>query len=171
MRELRTWLPILGGFLVPAVAALIILGASSDETDTTPGLETFENVNFPFVFSYPEELDAGSAEGEVPALTLDGSNVITVRRRRERVAATALPVHVAKLLPDNVRRSRTERRSGLRMVSARIPRQVEGGPAESLLYFFSADDRTFQIDCQSTPDHREELDRACRKVVDTIELE
>ena len=167
----RTLLFALVGFLVPAIVALLVLGARSDEGGAEEGLEQFDNVNFPFQFLYPEEFSAASAQGDVPALSLDGPNAITVQRIEPPVPEDQLTGYVAQLLvdagatPNNVRRSRLE------MITARVPRDLGGAPAESVLYFFTARGGTFQLDCQFTDDRRREVVSACRKATNTIELE
>jgi hypothetical protein len=167
----RTLLFALGGFLVPTIVALLILGAQPEEEGPGEGLDTFDNVNFPFQFSYPDEFSAASARGDVPALSLEGPNAITVQRIEPAVTSDGLPAYVAQLLVDEGVTAREVRRSGIRMVTARIPRDVGGQPAESLLYFFSARGGTFQIDCQFTEGQRRPIVRACNRAMRTVELE
>jgi hypothetical protein len=167
----RTLLFALGGFLVPTIAALLILGARSDDGGPGEGLETFSNKNFPFEFSYPEEFRAASAEGNVPALSLEGPNAITVQRIEPAVPRGSLAAYVAQLLIDEGASARSVRRSGVDMLTARIPRDVGTEPAESLLFFFSARGGTFQLDCQFTDDHRRQVVQACKKVTKTVEFE
>ena len=57
------------------------------------------------------------------------------------------------------------------MLTARIPRDVGGASAESVLYFFSARGGTFQLDCQFTEGRRREVVKACRKATKTVEFE
>ena len=64
---------------------------------------------------------------------------------------------MAQLLVDEGATAREVGRSGIEMLTARIPRDVGGQPAESLLFFFSARGGTFQIDCQFTEDHRRQI--------------
>ena len=167
----RTVLFALGGFLVPTIVALIVLGAQPDEAGPGEGFETFDNANFPFDFSYPEEFRAASAKGDVPALSLEGPNAITVQRIEPRVPRASLAAYVAQLLVDQGATARDVRRSGIEMVTARIPRDVGSQPAESLLFFFSARGGTFQLDCQFTDDHRRQVVQACKKVTKTVEFE
>ncbi len=155
---------------MPTIVALIVLGAR-DEDNLREGLETFDNVNFPFDFSYPDEFKAASAGGDVPALSLEGPNAITVQRIEPAVPPDGLPAYVAQLLVDEGVTAREVRRSQLEMVTARIPRDVGGEPAESLLYFFSARDGTFQIDCQFTEDRQRQVVRACNRAMRSVELE
>jgi hypothetical protein len=164
----RTALYALGGFLVPAIIALLVLGARPQD-ERASNLDEFSNSNFPFKFLYPDELSAAAAaEGEIPALTLDDQNVITIREI-DAVPEGGLSAYVAQALIDQSGSSEPERHAGLDMVSARVPPQVTGGPALRI-YYFSMEDRTFQIDCQFTEDSRRLL-RACRRVVNTIERE
>jgi hypothetical protein len=165
----RTALYALGGFLVPTIAALLILGARPDD-QRAEGLDEFSNKNFPFEFSYPDEFEAASAEGEIPALSLDDQNAITVREIDPPVPEGGLSAYVAQALIDQAGTSKPEEHSGIEMVSARVPPQVTGGPSLQIFYF-SAKDKTFQIDCQFTAEERRRMLRACRRVVNTIELE
>jgi hypothetical protein len=167
----RTLLFALGGFLVPTIVALLILGAQPEDEGPGEGLETFDNVNFPFEFSYPEEFSSASARGDVPALSLEGPNAITIQRIEPFVPPDGLPAYVAQLLVDEGVTAREVRRSRLRMLTARIPRDAGGQPAESLLYFFSARGGTFQIDCQFTESERRQIVRACNRAMRTVELE
>ena len=160
----------LAGFLVPTLVALLVLGARSDGGDAEEGLEKFDNVNFPFEFSYPEEFKAASAQGDVPALSLEGSNAITVQRIEPTVPEDQLTAYVAQLLVEAGTTAHNVRRSRLEMITARIPRDVGGAPAESVLYFFTARGGTFQLDCQFTDDRRREVVQACRTATKTVEL-
>ena len=166
----RTLLFALGGFLVPTIVALLVLGARQED-NPGEGLDTFDNVNFPFDFSYPEEFNAASAGGDVPALSLEGPNAITVQRIEPPVPPEGLAAYVAQLLVDEGVTAREVRRSQLDMVTARIPRDVGDQPAESLLYFFSAREGTFQVDCQFTEDRQRQVVRACNRAMRTVELE
>ena len=166
----RTLLFALGGFLVPTIVALIVLGARPQEDGPGEGLETFENVNFPFEFSYPEEFRAASAEGDVPALSLEGPNAITLQRIEPPVPRSGLPAYVAQLLVDEGATARELGRAGIKMLTARIPRDVGGQPAESLLFFFSARGGTFQVDCQFTEEHRRQIVRACNRAMKSVEF-
>ena len=167
----RTLLFALGGFLVPTIVALLVLGARPEDDGPGEGLETFDNVNFPFEFSYPEEFKAASAEGDVPALSLEGPNAITLQRIEPPVPRSDLPAYVAQLLVDEGAVAREVRRSGIEMITARIPRDVGGQPAESLLFFFSARGGTFQVDCQFTEEHQRQIVRACNRAMRTVEFE
>ena len=155
---------------MPTIVALIILGARPDEGGPREGFETFGNVNFPFEFDYPEEFRAGSAEGDVPAVSLDGPNAITLQRIEPPVPGSGLPAYVAQLIVDEGATAHEVRRSGIDMVTARIPRDAGGQPAESLLYFFSVRGGTFQMDCQFTDEHRRRIVRACNRATRTVEL-
>jgi hypothetical protein len=165
----RTALYALAGFLVPTIVGILILGARQDGEG--PEFDTFENVNFPFTFEYPDSFDSASSEGQVPALTLDNSNVITVRQAEETVEPSGLPAYAAQLLVDQVASSRSERHSRLQMVRAVVPRDLGDRQGESLLFFFTARNGTFQIDCQYTNNRRREMLGACRKVVNSLEFE
>jgi len=164
----RTALYALGGFLIPAILALLILGARPQD-ERASNLDEFSNRNFPFEFLYPDEFRAASAEGEIPGLSLDDQNAITVREI-ESVPQGGLSAYVAQALIDQSGTSEPERHSGIDMVSASVPPQVTGGPSLHI-YYFSTDDRTFQIDCQYTADSRRRMLRACRRAVNTLEVE
>ena len=166
----RTLLFALGGFLVPTIVALIVLGARPDEDGAREGFETFANANFPFEFAYPEEFRAASAEGDVPALSLEGPSAITLQRIEPPVPPTDLAAYVAQLIVDEGATAHDVRRSRIDMVTARIPRDVGGQPAESLLYFFTVRGDTFQMDCQFTSEHRRRMVRACNRATRTVEL-
>jgi len=165
----RTLLFALAGFLVPTIVALIVLGARPGDEGPGEGLETFGNVNFPFEFSYPEEFRAASAEGDLPALSLEGPNAITLQRIEPRVPRPGLSAYVAQLLVDEGAVARDIRRAGIEMITARIPRDAGGQPAESLLFFFSARGGTFQVDCQFTEEHRRQIVRACNRAMKSLE--
>lgn len=167
----RTLLFALVGFLVPTAVALLVLGAQPEEAGPGEGLETFDSANFPFRFPYPDEFRAASASGGGSALSLDGPNAITIQRIEPFVPPDNLAAYVAQLLVDEGATAREVSRSGLEMLTARIPRDVGGQPAESLLYFFSTRGGTFQIDCQFTDDRRRQVVRACNRAMRSVELE
>jgi hypothetical protein len=106
----------------------------------------------------------------VPALSLEGPNAITLQRIEPPVPESGLPAYVAQLLVDEGVTAREVRRSGIDMVTARIPRDVGGEPAESLLFFFSVRGGTFQMDCQFTEGLRRRIVRACNRATRTVEL-
>ena len=151
--------------------ALLVLGARPEDGGPGEGLDTFESSNFPFTFSYPEDFRAASTENDVPALSLEGPNAITIQEIEPAVPESGLAAYVAQLLVEEGATARQVERSGIDMLTARIPRDVGGQPAESLLYFFSTRGRTFQLDCRYETEFRRRIVRACNRATRTIEFD
>lgn len=175
MRRLR--LAALSFVLIAASAACG--GGSGD------GTETFEKDGFPFTFEYPGSFDetsdisysseAGVEARDDVAIGLDDSNAIVVSRYDLNIEVTARNLGEVKAELDTV----MSQVSGKELSGKRI--EIGGFPGFE--YEFDLDDppdgrsrflvlfdgkREYTLNCQSTPDKRDELEAACRQAVDTL---
>ena len=149
------------------------------------GTETFEEEGFPFTFEYPGSLEdvtdvsfsstVGGAAQDNKGVALDDDNAIVVSRYDLNVAVTAQNVEQVKAELDEV----MSQASGMDVSG----KQVEIGgfpgfeytfeleePPEGRSRFFALfDGRTeYTLNCQSTPEKRDELEAACQQAVDTL---
>jgi hypothetical protein len=173
----RTCLAALSLTLIAATAACG--GGDGD------GTETFEEEGFAFTFEYPSSLEetsdvsysstAGGAAEDARALGLDDRNAIVVSRYRLNVAVTAENV-------DQVKPEADDLISGLAGTEL-SGKQVQIGGFPGFEYTFDLEDPPegrsrffllfdgkieYTLNCQSTPDKRDELQAACRQAVDTL---
>ena len=157
-------------------------GCGGGEGDDT---QTFEEEGFPFTFEYPGSFEessdvsysstAGGAADDARALGLDDRNAIVVSRYELNVAVTEENV-------DQVKPEMDDLISGLagRELSGK---QVEIGEFPGYEYEFDLEDppegrsrlvvlfdgkTEYTLNCQSTPERRDELEAACRQAVDTL---
>ena len=149
------------------------------------GVETFEEEGFAFTFEYPGSFEESSdvsysSTGGTPAedaraLGLDDRNAIAVSRYELNAEVTAENVGQVKPEID-------ELISGLTGMEV-SGKQVEIGGFPGFEYRFDLDDppegrsrffvlfdgRTeYTLNCQSTPEKRDELEAACQQAIDTL---
>jgi hypothetical protein len=173
----RTRLAALCLVLIAATAACG--GGGGDST------ETFEEEGFAFTFEYPSSLEetsdvsysstAGGAAEDARALGLDDRNAIVVSRYGLNVAVTAENA-------DQVKPELDDLISGLAGTEL-SGKQVQIGGFPGFEYTFDLEDPPegrsrffvlfagkieYTLNCQSTPDKRDELQAACRQAVDTL---
>ena len=166
--------------LVLATAALA-LGACGGGGDGR-----FEADGFAITFEYPKDFEEsedvtiseqrGSKAQDSRAVGLDEDNGIIVQRYGLKRSINGNNLHLAKaefdglvraLSPDAAK-GQTAEIAGLPALRYRnVPvRSVEDGRSRLIVLF---DGRTeYLINCQSTPDKRDEVDEACDKAVDTL---
>jgi hypothetical protein len=165
-------------FLVGLVAA----GCGGDEG----GPQTFDDEDFAITFQYPasfQELEdvsiastAGAASKETRALGLNEQNVILVDRYDLRIEVTKENLADVKPEVDQV----VSQAAGQELSGE----EIEVGGLPGYEYIFDLEDppeaRTrflvlfhgateYALNCQSTPQQRDEVDAACRLVTDTLE--
>ena len=149
------------------------------------GTETFEEEGFAFTFEYPSSLEetsdvsysstAGGAAEDARALGLDGRNAIVVSRYGLNVAVTAENVDQVKPEADDLISglAGTEL-SGKHVQIGGFPGfeytfDLEDPPEGHSRFFVLFDGKIeYTLNCQSTPDKRDELQAACRQAVDTL---
>lgn len=175
MRRLR-----LAALSFALIAASTACGGGSGD-----GTETFEKDGFSFTFEYPGSFDetsdvsyaseAGVEARDDVAIGLDDSNAIVVSRYDLNIEVTARNLGEVKAELDNV----MSQVSGKELSGKRI--EIGGFPGFE--YEFDLDDppdgrsrflvlfdgrREYTLNCQSTPDKRDELEAACRQAFDTL---
>jgi hypothetical protein len=166
--------------LVTALAATACGGGDSG------GRRTFDDEAFAITFQYPasfEELEdvsiastAGAASKETRALGLNEQNVILVDRYDLRIEVTQENLADVKPEVDQV----VSQAAGQEVSGKEI--EVGGLPGYEYLFdlekpleartrflvlFHGATE--YALNCQSTPQQRDEVDAACQLVMDTIE--
>jgi hypothetical protein len=187
-RPTRARLTVLLLFL--AVLAVGCGGGDDDSTETRSGAEsgkTFSDDRFSVTFTYPDELKEGevekveeSAGAGKPvaraALGMDSDNLILLTKYELNVAVTSanlpdvmpeLDGVVGQLAGSPVSGEVTEV-GGLPAARYDVVALDEPPRGESrLLYVF---DQTveYQVNCQSTPEKRAELNAACDQVLATL---
>jgi len=173
----RTCLAALCLVLITATAAC---GGGGDD-----GTETFEEEGFAFTFEYPSSLEetsdvsysstAGGAAEDARALGLDDRNAIVVSRYGLNVAVTAENADQVKPeLDDLISGLAGTELSGKQVQIGGFPGfeytfDLEDPPEGRSRFFVLFDGKIeYTLNCQSTPDKREELQAACRQAVDTL---
>lgn len=153
-------------------------GAARDDVKTTPAgadVIRLESDRIAFTFEYPDDL---TAEKRRPAGILarvsvepgERLNAVQVRR----TARTELPPkryldEFKRDLQGTARRveTREERISGLEAGVL----EVEDSDFTSTSYFFTGDGQTWQLECIADPEHREQIEAACRTALDSVEFD
>ena len=173
----RTRLAALCLVLIAATAAC---GGGGDD-----GTETFEEEGFAFTFEYPSSLEetsdvsysstAGGAAEDARALGLDDRNAIVVSRYGLNVAVTAENADQVKPeLDDLISGLAGTELSGKQVQIGGFPGfeytfDLEDPPEGRSRFFVLFDGKIeYTLNCQSTPDKRDELQAACRQAVDTL---
>ena len=178
--------------LRPRLAALLVLpvlvlAAGGDDDDSGGGEETFDREEFPFTFSYPEEFEVtedvaidqalGSQADETLAVGLDQDNILLVQSFTLNIAIDESNLDLAKQEIDGLAQqiapgaeSRETEVDGLPSVELEgieVP-TVEGG--ESRLTAIFDGEQEYFLNCQSTPEQREEIEAACDLALETFAL-
>jgi hypothetical protein len=167
--------------LALAVAVLAAGGCGGGGGD-----ETFERDAFPFTFTYPGEFDeateitiGSSAGGTAVAregIGLDEDNLIVVTGYDLRVAITKSNLADVKAELDAVVGQVAGRKvSGAESEAGGLPgyeytfavSDPEDGRSRFVALFDGKAEYT--INCQSTPDRRDEVEAACRQVLETLQ--
>ena len=169
--------------VLAAAVALGACGGGSDTNSSEPA--TFQNGAYPFTFEYPNSFQlsenvtlnqnlGGQTENNM-ALALDNSDGIILQKANLNVAVTKANLDAAKRQFDALVAKVAPNASGK-------PTEVGGFPAleygsipvssipdgESVITFLFQDQNEYVINCQSTPDHRSEIDAACDQALSTL---
>jgi hypothetical protein len=164
-------------------AIALALAACGDESDAT-----FDQQGFPFAFEYPhafEEVDdvnidsnLGASADQTAAIAIGDDDLILVERFTLNRAIDRSDLGAAKRQFDDLFRqidptvsSRASEVAGLPALTidqVEIP-SVEGG--QSRFVALLDGDQEYLFNCQSTPDHREEIEQACDMALETLTLD
>ncbi len=170
---------------VPGLAALLcalLLAACGDS-----GGGTFDESEFPFTFEYPDGFqvaedvtlsqELGAAAEATGGVGMDDDNVIIVQLFTLKIAIDESNLDLARReitdLISQIDQSPSLKDSkvgGLPAFTAEdveVP-SLEGGVSD--LTFIFDRDQEYLINCQSTPDHRDEVEQACDEALSTFEL-
>jgi hypothetical protein len=170
---------VLGGL---AALAMLACGGESDGT--------FDFEDFPFTFSYPdgfEEIDdidideqLGADSDNTVAVGIDEHDLITVERYTLQIAVDEQNLRLAKHEIDalfaklddsgDVVTTQTEIAGFPALTATEIPVSSIEGAASDITIIFDGD-QEYVINCQSTPDHRDEVDEACDQALETLSFE
>jgi hypothetical protein len=151
------------------------------------GVATFDQPEFGVVFSYPSDMSlrtdvrTGTQAGDIAltdtsvALALDRYDLITISRHTLRTGVTGANLNKAKAefdrlisqLAPSAAPGSVVQHGGLPGLEYRF--QVSGQPGEASRHTILFDgDTEYTLDCQSTPDQRADLERACDTALSTL---
>ena len=149
------------------------------------GTETFEEEGFAFTFEYPDSFEdvtdisfsstVGGASRDNKGVGLDDRNAIVVSRYDLDIAVTAQNVtQVKPELDDVMSQAIGMDVSGKQVEIGGFPGfeytfDLEEPPEGRSRFFALFDGKTeYTLNCQSTPQKRDELEAACQQAVDTL---
>jgi hypothetical protein len=176
------------GAIVFALLALGLGACGGGDDGEEEGPAAFEREGFPFTFEYPGDWELsedvsldqslGSEPDETLAVSLDDENAIIVQRFILNLAVDEKNLDLArdeidKLLDqvDPEAASEATKVGGLPALSVEdlvVPTVEEG---ESDLTILFDGDEEYVINCQSTTDHRTEVEEACETAIETLTAE
>jgi hypothetical protein len=157
------------------LAALLAAGCGSSSDDT----KTFDQANVAFTFDRPgnfeeQKVDAAHTQGKVQALLgIDDNNVIAIRKfapKELAPTATLKDATVSFATQNGVPAAdvTVRTRSGIEMATFATGTTVDGTKTANAEWVFPAGGSTWQLECQSTPDHADEVRKACDTALDSI---
>jgi hypothetical protein len=164
--------------LALGAGALVGCGGSDDET------ATFDEEGFPFTFEFPGDFERaddisfdqslGGAADEDVAFGLDDDNAILIQRitlnqpvdeTNLQVAKQEIDGLLADLSPAGGEAGETAGFPSLEYPSVPLDDPAQG---ESRLLFLFDGDQEFVLNCQSTPDERDQVEEACEQMRETL---
>jgi hypothetical protein len=139
------------------------------------GDKTFDESGM--TFTYPGDLKAGRSVGAQPTGRVIGivgygkDDYIAARGQKSAPLPTdqlliSLPKVVVGVIPSTVH---LERHGKLTMVTA-TQKPPGTTDVESQIYFFNGANRTWQLECRSTPAKRAKIRAACRRALSTLKV-
>jgi hypothetical protein len=164
---------VLGGLLV---------GCGGDSEDGT-----FDREEFPFTFSYPGEFEEteevsidqalGANADETAAVGVDSDNILLIQSFTLNIAIDESNLNLAKREIDGlVQQLDPEAASeeteiaglpALQLDEIAVP-SIEDGTSRLTAIFDG--DQEYYVNCQSTPEHRDEVEEACDLALETFAL-
>jgi len=181
-KALKNALRALGAF-----ACLGVVSACGGGKDSETETATFSGSGFPFTFEYPGDWEltddvtvdqsVGGAPDETIALGLDNDNAIVLQRFTLSLEVDEANLDRAKaefdslvqeLDPEAIGAETGEIASypSLDYESIALTTPAEG---ESRFIVLFEGDQEYLINCQSTPENREEVESACERALETLE--
>jgi hypothetical protein len=169
--------------LALATAALLLPGCGGESDGT------FDHEGFPFTFAYPESFEEiddvevdqqlGAASDDTVAVGLDDHDLITVERYTLQVAVDEAKLGLAKreidgllaqINPDAGKTTATEIAGLPALAAGDIPVSSIDGATSDISIIFDGN-QEYVINCQSTPDHSDEVAEACDQALETLSFE
>jgi hypothetical protein len=173
------------------LAALLVLPAlafaACGDDDDSGGEGTFDREEFPFTFSYPEGFEVtedvtvdqalGAQADETLAVSLDQDNILLVQSFTLNIAIDESNLNLAKQEIDGLAQQVAPGAESQETEVAGLPAlELEGievptvEDGESTLTAIFDGEQEYFLNCQSTPEHREEIAEACDLALETFEL-
>ena len=176
-----------GVVLIGLVAAATLFAGCGGSESAAPKPETgsFNQTGFDITFDYPSDLTettelkfgttAGSTDAARAAVGIDRDNMILVSRYDLRRPVTTANVGAVKPEVDGVIRQLAGSPmdgaridvGGLPGYRYRVPLPAPAGGVSRVYVLFDRKVEYF-LNCQSTPESRDRLDRACDRALDTL---
>ena len=171
-----------------AVAASItgvgIAGCGGDDEDSEHA--TFERDTFPFTFEYPEDFELiddvnasqvlGGGADESVAIAIDGANLLAIQRYTLNTEVDQANLGLAKQEFDGMIQqvdadaapAEKGELAGFPSLTYDAVTMTTPENGESRVIVLFEGDQEYIINCQSTPDGRDEVEQACDLAVETL---
>jgi hypothetical protein len=172
--------------LVATLAALVVCAFVLAACGGDDGAATFEEEGFPFTFEYPGDFEVtedisfdqslGGSSDEDVSLSLDEDNGIILQRFTLELEVDESNLRLAKREFDALfSQGGVEASPGQTGETAGFPSLEYESIAltvpedgESRMVILFEGDQEYLLNCQSTPDEREEVDAACEQMLETL---
>jgi hypothetical protein len=173
--------------------ALLVLGLAACGSDsggssdsTTASASTFDEDGFGITFEYPSDWDLeddvsidselGSSANDIKAVGIDDSNGIIIESYTLNEAVTDDNIDAAKKELDNLIKQVAPDATGTigetggfpSVTFEEVPLTTPTDGQSTLVAVFD-DESEYLINCQSTPDHRDEVEAACDQAIATVQ--
>jgi hypothetical protein len=179
---LMAWAGVCLAALASVVLVATIAACGSDDSDVS----SFERDGFPFTFEYPANFTqtedvsfnhslGGGASGETVALALDRDNMLLLQSNTLNAEVDADTLSLAKTQFDRLLRQVDPAADGEEGETGGFPSlaydaveltTLRQGQSRITILFNGAQD--YVINCQSTPDDRDEVEAACDEALGTL---
>ena len=163
---------------------LLVVGVPACGSDDE-GAKTFDDSAFGITFEYPGDFEvkddvsvsgsSGSSADERTALALDNENLLVVEKYGINIAVTDDNLDQIKRELDGVVQQATGKpASGKKTEVGGLPAYEyrtslsKPGDGESRLIFMFDGKTEYELNCQSTPDKRDQINEACDQAVETL---
>ena len=164
--------------LLAALALALLVAACGGGDDTPPGTRV-EPKGVPFTFIVPDDfrnrrVRPRFSRGSKPlaVYALDPWNLVDVRKSADRAIALD---DVATQIEGSLKelgfpkaKAKRESHGGRDYVVFTVANTIGGRPTTSTVYFFSGAGGTWEVECQSTTEHADRVNKACDGVVRSI---
>ena len=169
--------------LVTLLGVVLLLGCGGDSSSDTA---TFDDDAYPFTFDYPGDWttsddisisnELGGSAVDQTAVVIDDSNGIIVEHFQLEIAIDDENIDLAKGELDGLisqvdpnASGETGETGGYPSVSYDAVPVPDPPDAESRLIALFDGDQEYLLNCQSTPDRRDEIDQGCDQAVESLQ--